>query len=334
MEALQTSNATLVRPAGVAAQVRPRPVRNGVFGLAVGLILGIALAFLAEAIDTRIRSANEIGDRLGLPLLARLSEPPRRYRSKDRLVMLGDANSARGEAFRLLRTNIEFANLDRAARSIMITSAVQQEGKSTTIANLAVAEARAGRRVILVDLDLRRPWIHRFFDLQGPGLTDVVLGHATLEEALVPVPLLEAERKPRHNGQGNGRVNLGGSLGVLAAGHVPPDPGEFVGSNRLSELLRQVRERADLVYIDAPPLLHVGDALTLSSKVDGMIVAVRISIARRPLLNELARVLERVPAAKLGFVLTDAKQEEGYGYGDYSYYYEAAARGREKEPAR
>lgn len=326
MEALQTSNATLVHPADAAAQIRPRPVRNGIFGLALGLIIGLALAFLAEALDTRIRSAAEVGERLGLPLLARLPEPPRRLRSKSRLVMLAEPNSARGEPFRLLRTNIEFVNLDREARTIMITSAVQQEGKSTTIANLAVAEARAGRRVLLVDLDLRRPWIHRFFDLQGPGLTDAVLGHVPLQEAIVPVALFQAEPGRGRKAGDNGRVDLGGSLAVLTAGRIPPDPGEFVGSRRLTELLEELREQADVVYIDAPPLLHVGDALTLSSKVEGMIVAVRLSVARRPLLSELGRVLERVPAAKLGFVLTDAKQEEGYAYGDYGYYYNTAER--------
>jgi len=329
--ALQTSNATLVHPADGAAQIQPRPVRNGIFGFALGLILGLGLVFLAEALDTRIRSANDVAERLGLPLLARLPEPPRRLRAKDRLTMLAEPTSLRAEAVRLLRTNIEFVNLDRGAHAIMITSAVQREGKSTTIANLAIAEARAGRRTLLVDLDLRRPWLHRFFDLEGPGLTDVVLEHARLDEAIKQVPLAHPEPKKGTRSSDNGRVDLGGFLHVLPAGHLPPDPSEFIGSPRLTQLLEELRDRADVVYVDAPPLLHVGDALALSSKVDGMIVVVRLNIARRPMLTELERVLERVPAAKLGFVLTNAEDEEGYGYGDYGYYHEAGTRQQRAE---
>ena len=333
--ALQTSNATLVHPADGAAQIQPRPVRNGIFGFALGLILGLGLAFLVEALDTRIRSANDVAERLGLPLLARLPEPPRRLRKKNLLTMLAEPTSMRAEAVRLLRTNIEFVNLDRDARAIMITSAVEREGKSTTIANLAIAEARAGRRTLLVDLDLRRPLLHRFFDLEGPGLTDVVLGHASLEEAIKQIPLAHPKAKDVTRSSRNGRVDLGGFLHVLPAGHLPPDPSEFIGSPRLTQLLDSLREQADVVYVDAPPLLHVGDALALSSKVDGMVVAVRLDIARRPMLTELARVLERVPAAKLGFVLTNAEGEDGYGgYGGYGGYYNETGTRRQRAEER
>ena len=165
IEALQTANAFVVRSGGKAVQVQPRPVRNGVLGLALGLLFGVGLAFLWETLDTRVRSAEEIAERLGLPLLARIPAPPRRLRNENRLVMLADPAGIHAEAFRMLRTNLEFANLERGARTIMVTSAVETEGKSTTIANLAVALARAGKRVALVDLDLRRPFLARLFAL-------------------------------------------------------------------------------------------------------------------------------------------------------------------------
>ena len=141
----------------------------------LGLMLGIGLAFARDALDTRVRSAAEIGDRLQTTLLARIAAPPRALRRRNRLVMIASPHSAQAEAFRMLRANLEFVNLDRGARSIMVTSALEKEGKSTTVANLAVALARAGKKVALVDLDLRRPAIATFFALPYslPGVTNI-----------------------------------------------------------------------------------------------------------------------------------------------------------------
>jgi capsular polysaccharide biosynthesis protein len=214
MKELQKQNTVISRPAGLGYKISPRPKRDAILGLALGLALGLGLAFLREALDTRLRSAEEVGDRLGLPLLGRLPEPPRALRSNFGLVMLQDPYTPQGETFRMLRTNIDLTNLDRRARTIMITSALEQEGKTTTAANLAVALARAGRHAILVDFDLRRPAVDRYFDLRGrPGLTDVALGDVTLDEALATIALPEF--------QGTG------SLQVLPSGPTPPDPGEF-----------------------------------------------------------------------------------------------------------
>ena len=323
MQALQTSNAAVVQQAQKVSQVQPKTSRNAILGIFLGIVLGIGLAFLREALDTRVRNAEEIGERLGgLSLLARVPVPSKKLRAKNRLVMLDSPTGVQAEAFRMLRTNLDFATLGRSARTIMVTSAVEQEGKSTTIANLAVALARTGQRVVLVDLDLRRPFLHKFFDLDSPGITQVALGHISLEEALVPVAIADARQrwKANGNGNGNGHGAVKGILEVLPSGPIPPDPGEFVGTAVLSEILEELRMRADFVLIDAPPVLHVGDAMALSTKVDGILVVTRMQVVRRHMLNELARQLANAPTPVLGFVVTAADEEESYGYG-YGYGY-------------
>ena len=352
MSALQTGNASVVQVASDVVQVQPKTSRNAILGVFLGIVLGLGLAFLWEALDTRVRSAQEIGERLGgLAMLGRLPEPRKPFRGTNRLVMLGDPSATEAEAFRMLRTSLEFATLGRDARTIIVTSAVEQEGKSTTIANLAIALARAGQRVVLVDLDLRRPILHKFFQLEGPGLTQVALGHVGLEQALQPVVIADdALRKGRlpanGNGNGNGHVRvergngaMGGSivkgiLEVLPSGPIPPDPGEFVRTAALSEILAQLRVRTDFVLIDAPPTLHVGDALALSTKTDGVLVVTKMKTVRRHMLAELGRQLATSPTPVLGFVVTGSEEEDGYGYG-YGYGYRYVPRPyepREAEP--
>jgi len=305
-------------------------VRNGILGLALGLMLGIGLAFLWEALDTRVRSAEEISERLGLPLLARLPAPPRQMRKDERLVMLAEPRGDQAEAFRMLRTNLEFVRLGHDIRTIMVTSAVEQEGKSTTVANLAVALARAGQRVALVDLDLRRPFLDHFFDLRyRPGLTQVALSQTQLDDALIPIAITDAgDRRPRPaNTNGNGDATASsaaslatGGLRVLVSGPLPPNAGEFVGSEALAHILGELRDRFDTILVDAPPMLQVGDPLALSAHVDALFVVSRMNVVRRPMLNEMNRLLETAPCRKLGFVLTGAEAEDGYGYGGGYYY--------------
>jgi succinoglycan biosynthesis transport protein ExoP len=331
---LLADNTYVLRPADGAGKISPRPRRNGILGFLLGGILGIGLAFVAEALDKRVRSEGELADTLGLPLLGRVPRPARRLRKTNSLAMLAEPRSLAAEPVRALRTNIEFANLERNARTIMITSSVQREGKSTTIANLAIAMVRAGRRVALVDLDLRRPFIHRFFRVNSaPGVTDVVLGRVKLSEAMRPVPVSAVEGKrsgttpapvqfPRAATSSNGHGQLDGVLNVLPAGTIPPDPGELVGTEGLGNLLDALRDQFDFVLIDAPPLLVVGDAMTLSARVDAMFVVTRLKVVHRGMLLELRRLLEACPAEKFGYVVASAELGESYAYA-YAYGYAA-----------
>jgi succinoglycan biosynthesis transport protein ExoP len=333
MELLQGSKTLLVRSAGAARQIQPQPVRNGILGGILGLFLGIGLAFLLDALNTRVRTTAEVQERLDLPLLARVGEPPKRLRSAKRPVMLSDPHGPEAESYRILATNLEFVNLDRGAKSVMITSALRAEGKSTTAANLSVALARAGHRVTLVDLDLRLPTIQKHFGLdQDVGLAHVVLGRARLDEALVNIPILDDEvPTSSSNGSGGGR----GWLHVLPTGPLPPNPAEFVDSHALSEILNDLQWQSDIVIVDSPPLLALSDTVKLTRKVDAVVVVARLSLIRRATLEELRRVLEGAPTAKLGTVVTGATAQDGYGYGyGYAYGYGSRRSGRQEEAVR
>jgi Mrp family chromosome partitioning ATPase/capsular polysaccharide biosynthesis protein len=333
MQALQPSVASVLRQADGAVLAQPKTVRNGALGLVVGLVLGLGLAFLREALETRVRTTAEVSARLGgLPLLGRLPRPPKGLQRSEKLVMLEDPASSQAEAFRMLRANLDFMTLDRDARTIMITSALEQEGKSTTVANLAVAFARAGKRVVLVDLDLRRPVLARFFDLEGPGLTQVALGQVPLEEALTRIVITDPPSPKRRLALRRGADRncnvtreLLGELEVLPSGPIPPDPGEFVSSPALGKILGALRERAEIIFVDAPGALDVGDVVALASRVDGIVVVARSKVLRRRTLTELDRLLTMVRAPALGFVATGEGEDESYAAGVSTHGYRSPA---------
>jgi polysaccharide biosynthesis transport protein len=334
LQTLQTGGAVVIRQADPGIRVGPHPRRDAALGLLLGLVLGVGLAFGAEALDTRIRSTSELADELGgLPLLARLPPPAKKLQKRDQLVMIAQPKHNAAEAFRLLRANLEFVRVTgRDVRTILITSAVEKEGKSTTAANLAISEARSGRSVALVDLDLRRPYIDRFFRLVGArGITEVVLGSVELDRALHRIDLtLGSYASPNGNSWTSDfrtPTAVDNVLDVLVCGPAPPDPGEFVASERVHAILTRLRDSYDTVIIDSPPILRVGDALTLSSYADGVIVVARLKTLRRSMLDEMRRLLAAVPTQKLGFVVTGPIPGERPAYGDaYSYGYGYSAR--------
>jgi tyrosine-protein kinase len=320
------NNASVWSSATDAPKVSPRPRRAAILGGLLGLVLGVGLAFVADALDNRVRSEQEIEGILGIPLLGRVPRPTGRLRTANQLVMLEEPTNVHAQTFRRLRTSLEFVNFEQGARMIMVTSALPREGKSTTLANLAVALARAGRRVAIVDLDLRRPFLHSFFETGSDhGFTDVVVNRAPLDRAIRPVALPGAGRltaaqswngpSPAASGRAtNGRADFECVLHVLPAGSIPPAPDEFLESERVSTVLEDLSERFDVVLVDAPPLLAVGDVMTLSTKVDAIVVVTRLGIHRRQ-LEELARQLQKCRAPVLGFVLTGASHGDSYSYG-------------------
>ncbi|MGH3139015.1 MAG: P-loop NTPase [Gaiellales bacterium] len=303
-----------------AAQLAPNTKRNTAIGVILGLVIGIGLVFAREAFDTRIRSAEQVAAELGLPLFGRLPRPDKDMRKHDQLTLLADPHGIHSEAYKKLRVSLDFANLDPQAQMLLVTSAVAQEGKSTTAANLAVAMAASGKNVILVDLDLRAPYLDRFFGLSGrPGVTDVILGTATLDEALVPI-VVPGAPDPGARRNGHGTEPSGSLLHVLIAGEPPSDPSSLLASKALAALLNELRERAETIVIDTPPVLPVADTMALTSQADAYMVVSKLDLVRRPMLHELRRELGTARALGLGVVVTDAEAESGYGYGGaYGY---------------
>lgn len=308
------SNYNVVERAENATKVGPKPVRDGIVAILVGLIAGLALALLVERLDRRVRSVGEIEEILGSSLLARVDATPREGPGERRMVAAIDRpQGGAAESFRMLRANFEFTNTVADARVVMITSARPQEGKSTVASNLASTLAASGRKVVLVDLDIRRPTLHAFFGIpQIPGATQVAAGTAELKDvtARIAIPSVsEALGIASTNGS-----EPEGRLWVVPAGVQPPNPGQFVASRAIAALIERLRELADLVIVDVPPILACGDAKSLAPAVDAMLLVVRLADATRPILEELRRETDATPCTTLGFVVTGAVSPVSYGY--------------------
>jgi succinoglycan biosynthesis transport protein ExoP len=308
--AVQSGGAQVVGPAQVpTSPVKPQPIRDAALAGVLGLLLGVGLAFLAEYLDDKIHTTDDVG-RYGHGLTV-LAEVPAvagwRDRKTTRVVSIRDSDSSAAEAYRSLRTSLQIIGLRRPVQTILVTSPMTSEGKTTTAVNLAVTMARAGRHVVLVDLDLRRPRIAQFFGLDpAPGFTSVLVGDAPLSEALA-------------------RVSVAASVPVvqvLTSGPIPPNPSELVGTTRVSELLASIVSFADLVIIDSPPLIPVTDALVLAGRVDGVLLVVGAGQTRRRHLGRATDLLQQAEAPILGAVLNATTAQHrgyGYGYGGYAY---------------
>ncbi len=340
-EALQGSAAVLVQPAIGAAQVRPQTKRNVALGLILGLIYGLGLAFLIERLDTRMRTADQVETSLGLLALGELPEPPG---SKDgRSSMLSFPHGPYAESVRKLRANVEFVTRDSLPRTLMVTSAVQGEGKTTVAVDLAVALARSGRNVALVDLDARVPRLGGAIGLDQRlrrGLADVVSDGDQLSRVLVGVSLSTTPERPasvsgdrvaaeRWNPVGSRsdrRVPAGaatasfgmdedGQLDVLTFGsRMPADPGDFVGSNAVRRVVQQLAAEHDVVIIDTPPLLPVSDSRSISEYVDAALIVCGLRTSGRRNMRTLRKLLGVLPTTVLGVVVTGAPPIPGYGY--------------------
>ena len=299
-----TVKATIVDPASYnPTQVSPKPALNLVIAGVLGLILGAGMALLRDLLDNTVSSADDVEKTIDAPVLSSVaydSDVP-----KHPLLTEVGSHSTRVEAFRLLRTNLQFLDLDARPRALVITSAVPSEGKTSTATNLAIALAQTGLRVLLVDGDLRRPKVASVLGLErSVGMTTVLVGRSELQDSI-----------QKHTDSG---------IYFLASGPIPPNPTEVLQSRAAQELFDRVSQMFDMVIIDGPPLLPVSDAAIMARDVDGAILVVRHGKTTKEQLKQAALRLNQVDANLLGVMVNMTPKRggkgTGYGYG-YGYAY-------------
>ena len=290
---------TVIHPAvEPTSPIKPNPLLNIGLGLALGIILGVGLVILRDVLDNTVKGPGDF-ERFDLPVLGmvpldkRTVEAPVAFRQ--------DPYSARSEAYRLLRTNMQFINVDSAPRVIAVTSAVPAEGKTTTALNLAAALAEAGHRVCLIEADLRRPNIGTNLGLvKDVGLTTVLIGQVELVDAL---------------------QNFGQNLVVLTAGPVPPNPSELLNSEQARAVIAEMAEHVDYTILDTAPLLAVADGAEVAAMADATLLVHRSGKTTREQVTRSIQALEKVGERPVGVVLNMASRNAGgdeYGY--YQYY--------------
>lgn len=280
-----------------AEPVSPNLPLNLVVGGLIGLVLGVLAAILREMFDTSVRSTAEMSEIAGAPVLAVVPDQP--SFSKHPLITDHDAPHGRGEPYRVLRTNLQFVDLDSRRQMFVITSAVPEEGKSVTAVNLAIAMAQSGREVLLIDCDLRKPSVAKLLGLDNAvGLMTAVTGHAPLYDCV------------QHHSSG---------VDVLATGPQPPNPAEVIDTEAVRAILKQTQVEYDVVIIDAPPLLAVADPAILASIVGGALMVVRHGRTSRENVRQAVHRLRAVDARIFGVIanVTPRREIESYSYEYY-----------------
>ncbi|WP_460599107.1 tyrosine-protein kinase domain-containing protein [Flexivirga lutea] len=284
--------------------VSPKPTRNLALGLILGLLLGFGLAVLRHTLDSKVRTKQDV-EELSEDLTIIGAIPFDGDAPKHPLLVQTDPHSTRAEAFRTLRTNLRFVDAANHPRTIVMTSSLAGEGKTTTTANLALVIADTGASVCLIEGDLRRPRLLEYLGMEGGvGLTDVLIDRAELGDVLQPF----GKRK----------------LAVLGAGALPPNPSELLSSGAMQATLERLRDQFDYVLIDAPPLLPVTDAAVMSTIADGAVLVVGSGIVTRDQVTTAVESLESVDAHLLGVTLNRLPRSNRVaGYYDYAYGYRA-----------
>jgi capsular exopolysaccharide synthesis family protein len=302
--ATATSGVEFVTPASVpSSPSSPKPAQDALLGLAAGLILGLGAAFLRDSLDDTLTSKEAAERSSGAPAIAMIPMV-NSWRKRDRAVIASSAEptSPAAEAYRSLRTSLQFIRQARELRTLLVTSPAAAEGKTSTLANLGAVFAQGGERVALVSCDLRRPRLGAFFDIEEQsGLSTVLLGQQTLEQALQQVPGYDC-------------------LWVLGAGAVPPNPAELLDGPGAREIFTALQENFDLVLVDSPPALPVTDALVLSKYADGTLLVVAAGQTRRAELQRAAERFAQANSPVVGIVLNEVTKQSGYGSG-YGYGY-------------
>jgi capsular exopolysaccharide synthesis family protein len=292
---------TAVKP---TVPISPKPMQTAMLGAAIGLFITAALVFLIEFLDDTLKTPDEIKAVLETPVIGFIGELKHNNRKGEDALGVYVAKNPRSpvaEAFRSLRTNLEYSSVDDPVKTVLVTSSGESEGKSTVAANLAIVEAQSGKAVVIIDADMRRPKVHVQFNKPNRmGLSDVVTGKLGLDDVIKTYDQVE-------------------NLSIITCGTIPPNPAELLGSERMSQTLKDLKKRFDIIIIDTPPMI-VSDAQILSSKVDGLVYVIipgqtRAITARRPLEE-----LRRIEAKVLGVVANKIPRNRDYYYGGYNYY--------------
>jgi non-specific protein-tyrosine kinase len=276
--------------------IAPQPMRSALLAAVVGLMVAAGIIFLVEFLDDTIRDPQEITRRWGIPIMGMIVS----YKSSkgEALITVRHPRSPVSEAFRSLRTNLQFAGIDTPVRTLLVTSPSPADGKTTIVANLASVIAQSGQNVVMVDADLRRPRIHRMFQLSNRvGLTDQFI-------------------RTQDRFDGALKSTEVAHLHAITSGNLPPNPSELLSSGRMSEILKLLRDQFNTVIVDSPPTLLVTDAMVLASRVDGVLLVVKPSVTKWAALRQSIEQLQRVKANLLGIVVNDVN----IGRSRYYYY--------------
>ncbi|MGV0642456.1 polysaccharide biosynthesis tyrosine autokinase [Mycolicibacterium sp. XJ2546] len=288
------------------APVTPKTTRNLLMGLMLGVLLGVGFAVVRDVLDNTVKERKALEETTGVGLVG--SIPLDKDRKKEPAISFENDNSTIAEAFRKLRTNLQFLAVDNPPRVMVITSSMPMEGKSTTAINIALALAEAEKNVVIVDGDLRRPRLDKYLDLVGTvGFSTVLAGSASLNDVV---------QKTRFSG-----------LSALTSGAIPPNPSELLGSLAAKKVLDELRTQFDYVVVDSSPLLAVTDAAILAANADGVLIMARFGQTKRDHLAHAVGMLKDVGASLLGvvFTMTPPRGNVSYSY-NYSYYGEAGTR--------
>ncbi len=307
--------------------IKPKKKLNLILGFILGLMLGIGGAFVSEYLDTSIKVPEEIENTIGVPVLGTIpkigigiSKGKAEELIQKRLITVGDLSSSPvAEAYRALRTNLKFSSISKPLRSIVITSSLAQEGKSTVTANLAITFAQLNHKVLLVDADLRKPMLHRIFGYNRvPGLTDVLVGSHRIDDVIHDLHRISP------------------NLMLITSGQIPPNPAELLGSQQMEEFLEETLQRFEYIFFDTPPVLPATDASELSSKTDGVILVIKALETEREVVEQAKKMLDRAGANIVGAVLNAMDVERQfyyykYRYKRYYYYYSYTHKDQLKE---
>jgi len=300
-ESMQLSNARIWETAAAPEKpIRPRKRLNMALAIASGLLLGLLIAAVIEYLDDTIKNPEEAKETLGIPVLGVV---PLVQDETQRLLLDVSGRSAMAEAYRLIRSNIGFLSVDHRVKTLLITSTREQEGKSTTAVNLGIIMAQQENRVMIVDTDLRRPSLHRMLRTENKrGLTNVLVGESSLDDVV--------------------RDTDFENLKFIAAGPIPPNPAELLGSKRAREVFEQLRDLADIVIFDSPPAALVADAPILGAQLDGALLVIEQKRTPKPMALAGKERLDAAHTTLLGSILNKAIAAPGEHYYYYQYYYD------------